>query len=213
MTVTLILAGEVGFWILLALGLAARYLLTWHRAGAALLLCLPLVDLLVLGATVLDLRRGAAPGATHGLAAAYVGFTVAYGHSLVRWADGHAAHRFAGGPKPPGAPKYGRERAAHEWRIFARTLAAAALTAVLVTAMVLLLPESAQSAPLTAWYARMAWVTGISLVVAASYTVFPKRARQSPAPSAGVARSRPVSGSRRAPRARHHAPCWRPWRG
>ncbi|MFC8451812.1 hypothetical protein [Kitasatospora sp. NPDC057223] len=177
MIVTLVLAGELGFWVLLALGLAARYLLARRRVSTALLLCLPLVDLLVLSATVLDLRRGAAPAATHGLAAAYVGFTVAYGHSLVRWADGHVAHRLAGGPKPPGAPKYGRDRAAHEWRIFGRTLAAAALTTALITAMVLLLDDSGQAAPLTAWYPRMAWVTGVSLAVAASYTVFPRRPR------------------------------------
>ncbi|MFE4601036.1 hypothetical protein ACFRKE_09275, partial [Kitasatospora indigofera] len=60
MIVTVVPAGEAGFWVVLALGLAARYLLRWRRTGAALLLCLPLVDLLVLGATVLDLRHGAA---------------------------------------------------------------------------------------------------------------------------------------------------------
>ncbi|GHH61688.1 hypothetical protein GCM10018781_08500 [Kitasatospora indigofera] len=177
MIVTVVPAGEAGFWVVLALGLAARYLLRWRRTGAALLLCLPLVDLLVLGATVLDLRQGAAARASHGLAAAYVGFTAAYGHSLVVWADARFAHRFAGGPKPPAAPKYGRARAAHEWRIFRRTLLAAGLTVALVSLMILLVDDPARTGALTAWYPRTAWVTGISLVVAASYTVFPKRPR------------------------------------
>ncbi|MFD0257697.1 hypothetical protein ACFXKJ_01720 [Kitasatospora indigofera] len=177
MIVTVVPAGEAGFWVVLALGLAARYLLRWRRTGAALLLSLPLVDLLVLGATVLDLRHGAAARASHGLAAAYVGFTAAYGHSLVVWADARFAHRFAGGPKPPAAPKYGRARAAHEWRIFRRTLLAAGLTVALVSLMVLLVDDPARTGALTAWYPRTAWVTGISLVVAASYTVFPKRPR------------------------------------
>ncbi|MFC9326499.1 hypothetical protein [Kitasatospora sp. NPDC057015] len=177
MIVTVVVAGEVGFWLVLAAGLAARYLLGLRRLGAALLLGLPLVDLVVVGATVLDLRHGATASATHGLAAAYVGFTAAYGHSLVRWADARAAHRFAGGPKPPGAPKYGRARAVHEWRIFGRTLLGAAVTVALIAAMILLAGDSDRSDALTAWYLRMAWVTGVSLVVAASYTVFPKQPR------------------------------------
>jgi len=91
--VSLIVAGEVGFWVVLAAGLGLRYGLRLRRAGAALLVLLPVVDLVILAATVADLRGGAVADWTHGLAASYVGFSVAYGHYLVRWADGHAAHR------------------------------------------------------------------------------------------------------------------------
>ncbi|PBC77770.1 hypothetical protein BX265_2526 [Streptomyces sp. TLI_235] len=176
--VSLIVAGEVGFWVVLAAGLGLRYGLRLRRVGAALLVLLPVVDLVILAATVADLRGGAVADWTHGLAASYVGFSVAYGHYLVRWADGHAAHRLAGGPKPAGPPKYGAARAAHEWRMFARTLVASALTVALIAAVQWLVGDGARTAGLDSWYPRMALVAGINLAVAASYTVFPKREPQ-----------------------------------
>ncbi|WP_371499183.1 hypothetical protein OG871_24130 [Kitasatospora sp. NBC_00374] len=171
----IIIAGEIGFWVLLALALAVRYLL--HRRGAStvLLLALPLVDLVILGATVADLRRGTVADWSHGLAASYVGFSVGHGHSLVRWTDAHAAHRFAGAPRPPKPPGYGRGRAVHEWRIFGRTLVSAAITVTLIAAVQWLVGDDARTAGLDPWYPRVATVTAIGLAVAASYTLFPKR--------------------------------------
>lgn len=176
MIVTLILAGEIAFWIVLALALAARYLLRWRTVSTVLLLGLPLIDLVILALTVLDLRRGTVATWTHGLAASYVGFSVAYGHYLVTWADAHFQHRFAGGPKPTGAPRYGSARALHEWKILARTVLAAAITVALIAGLTWLIDAPGRTEALNAWYQRMGWVTGISLLVAASYTVFPKKA-------------------------------------
>ncbi|WP_033824081.1 hypothetical protein [Kitasatospora sp. MBT63] len=175
--VPIIIAGEIGFWVLLALALAARYLLRWRTASTVLLIGLPLTDLVILATTVHDLRSGAVADWSHGLAAAYAGFSVGYGHALVRRADAHAAHRFAGGERPARPPKYGRERAAHEWRIFGRTLVAAVVTVALIAGVQWLAGDAARTAGLDQWYPRMAAVTGISLLIAASYTLFPKRER------------------------------------
>ena len=98
MIVVVIVAVEIAFWVLLAAGLIARYPLRLPRVGAALLVCVPLVDLVLLGATVIDLRGGATAGVAHGLAAVYLGVSVGYGHRMIRWADVRFAHRFAGGP-------------------------------------------------------------------------------------------------------------------
>ncbi|MET7438635.1 hypothetical protein ABZS63_13715, partial [Streptomyces sp. NPDC005568] len=93
MVVGLIIACEAGFWVLLAAGLTARYLLGLRRTGLALLLCEPLLELVLFAVTAVDLRRGAEPGWEHGLAALYLGFTVAYGHRTVRWLDASRAKR------------------------------------------------------------------------------------------------------------------------
>jgi hypothetical protein len=122
MLVALIVACEIAFWVVLAGGLVARYGLGRRRLGAVLLACVPLVDVVLLGAAMLDLRRGASADAAHGLAAAYLGFSVAFGPSLVRWADARFAHRFAGGPAPSRPSRYGRERTRHEWREFGKAL-------------------------------------------------------------------------------------------
>ena len=100
MLVAIIIATEIGFWVLLGAGLAARYLLDRRRLSTVLLASVPLVDLVLLIATVIDLSGGATAGFKHGLAAAYIGFSVAFGHSVIRWADQRFAHRFAGGPPP-----------------------------------------------------------------------------------------------------------------
>ena len=60
---------------------------------------------------------------------------MAYGHYTVKWLDGHAAHRFAGGPKPAGAG-YGTARAVHEWKLWARTVVAAAVALGLLQAAI-----------------------------------------------------------------------------
>ncbi|GAB3960762.1 hypothetical protein [Streptomyces sparsus] len=175
MIVALIIACEIGFWVILAGGLALRYLAGMPRAGVAVLLCEPLLEVVLLVATALDLRNGAAPDWKHGLAAVYIGFTVTYGHYLIRWADGHFAHRFAGGAPPVKPPRYGMARALHEWKMSARTIGAAAIAAGLLQAAIWYVGEDGSTASLVAWQQRMGFVVVIALIIAASYTIWPKR--------------------------------------
>lgn len=173
--VTLIIVCEAGFWVLLTGGLALRYLAKKPRLGAAVLLCEPLLELVLFVVTALDLRAGAEPDGKHGLAALYIGFTAAYGHYTVKWLDGHAAYRLGGGPKPAGAG-YGKARAVHEWKLVARTVLAAAVAIALLQAAIWYVGGSGDTAPLRAWQFTALRVTGIHALIAATYTVWPKRA-------------------------------------
>ena len=110
----LIVAGEIAFWAFVLGGLVARYLLRRPRLGVALLLMTPVVDLVLVAATVIDLRAGATADFFHGLAAIYVGVSIAFGHRMIRWTDERFAHRFAGGPPPKRRPKQGPEHARRE---------------------------------------------------------------------------------------------------
>jgi len=119
MLVAVILGMEITFWVLIGAGLVARYLLGWRRTGAVLLALSPAVDLVILTASVYDLRHGATAGLPHVLSAVYLGVSVAWGHRMIRWADVRFAHRYAGGPAPRGKPAGGVERARYErdqWR-------------------------------------------------------------------------------------------------
>ncbi|MFE2474709.1 hypothetical protein [Streptomyces sp. NPDC059389] len=178
MLVTLIIACEVGFWALLAGGLALRYLAKMPRLGAAVLLCEPLLELVLLAATAVDLKNGGEPSWTHGLAALYIGYTVGYGHYTVKWLDRHAAYRFAGGPKPPG-PKHGRARAVHEWKLWTRTLAGAAVALGLLQGAIWYVGDAADTGALQSWQYTALRVLGIQAVIAATYTFWP---RKPPAP-------------------------------
>ncbi|MEU5263348.1 hypothetical protein [Amycolatopsis sp. NPDC021455] len=157
-----IAAGEVGFWVFIAAGLAVRYVLRARRVSAVLLAMVPLVDVVVLVATVLDLSAGGEPGFTHGLAAVYLGFSVVFGPSMVRWADERFAHRFAGGPPPP--KRQGREKLRHEWREWGKCLLACGLAAVALLAAILAIGEPERVAPLWGWFPRLGTVSVIWLV-------------------------------------------------
>ncbi|MFD0317326.1 hypothetical protein [Streptomyces flavalbus] len=176
MIVALIVVCEVGFWVLLALGLAVRYLLGRRRLGVALLLCEPVLELVLFVATAVDLRNGAEPGWEHGLAALYIGFTVAYGHYTIRWLDGHAAHRLAGAPRPVGPPRHGLARAAHEGRLWLRTVLAAAVACALLQGAVWYVGDGGDTSSLRSFQWTALRVAGIHGVIALTYLVWPKRA-------------------------------------
>ncbi len=153
--VWLIAASEIGFWVLLGAGLLARYALRLRRTSTVLLLLVPVLDLVLIGASLADVASGSPPGQVHGLAAVYLGGTVAFGHSLIRWADGWVAHRFAGAPRPRGKPKYGAERVAYEWREWAKM---ALLTGIAVAVMLLVAGVAGTGVPpVPQWGADPMW--------------------------------------------------------
>lgn len=147
----LILACEVGFWVVLLAALVIRYLRRNERLSRALLVGLPLIDLLLLVFTALDLRAGTAATFAHGLSAAYVGFTIAFGAVAVRWADAHFAHRFAGGPPPGQAPTRGWAVVRYDLHLWARCIVACIITTVLIEALVQFVGTGDEAQPLLDW--------------------------------------------------------------
>ncbi|MFG1921277.1 hypothetical protein [Cryptosporangium sp. NPDC048952] len=175
--VAVIIACEVGFWVLLGAGLAARYLLRQKTLGAVLLVATAFVDLVALIAAVIDLRGGATADWSHGLAALYIGFSVAFGPTLVRWADERFAHRFAGGPPPTKPPKYGRGRAVYEWKLWFRAVVACAISGALLFAAIRLVDDAERTEALGGTLSVLPRIVLIWGIVALTYTVFPKAAK------------------------------------
>jgi hypothetical protein len=179
MVLAVIAACEIGFWVILGAGLVARYLLRMRRLGGVLLLCVPLVDVVLLVATVIDLRRGVEANFTHGLAAAYIGFSIAFGHSLVRWADQRFAHRFAGGPPPWKPPKGGWARARYEWREWFKGVAGWAVACGLLAGGIVLVDDRGRTEELNAWIWRLTVALVVWLIVFPLWaTLFPARAKE-----------------------------------
>lgn len=159
-----IVACEVGLWVLLGAGLVLRYLLRWRLASTLTLAAIPLLDVALVVAVAVDLHRGADAGATHTLAGLYLGFSVAFGPALVRWADVRFAHRFAGGPPPVRTPKHGPERLAALWREWFRVVNAAAIASAVLLGLVLLVADPAQDEVLLAGLGRPWVVVGLWLL-------------------------------------------------
>ena len=148
----LIVSCEIAFWFVLLLSLAVRYVLGRHRLSLWLLMTLPLIDLLLLAFAALDLKSGTTATFAHGLTAAYVGFTVAFGSTVIRWADARFAYRFAAGPKPEPSPTKGWEAVRFDLKLWLRCIVACVITVVLIDAIIAFVANGDVTQPLLAWY-------------------------------------------------------------
>jgi hypothetical protein len=152
-----IVACEVGLWVLLGLGMVLRYLARLQRTSTVVLAGIPLFDLVLVIATAIDLHGGAQVGFVHVLAGFYLGSSLAFGPAIVRWADVRFAHRFAGGPAPVKGPRYGPERVAHLMGEWYRVLGTVAIASVVLVVLILFFAAPADQASLWWWIGR-AWV-------------------------------------------------------
>src|SRR5687768_6072827 len=142
MLAAILITAETAFWGVLLAGLWSRYRLGRRRLGAVLLALTPAVDLVVLVASVEDLRGGATPSSLHGLAAVYIGVSIAFGARTIAWADARFAHRFAGAPAPPRRPRAGNEHARRERSGWYRHLLAYAIGAGLLLSSIGLVADA-----------------------------------------------------------------------
>ncbi|ASU83762.1 hypothetical protein CDO52_14090 [Nocardiopsis gilva YIM 90087] len=158
---------EALFWVLVLGGLTARYLLRMRRLSTVMLLLVPLLDVVLLTVIAVHLSQGASADVTHGLGALYLGFTVAYGHSVITWADVRFAHRFAGGPSPPPRPTARAARLRHENVAWLRGLLACLIGAGALAGLTLFVGDPERTAVLDGFYTPlgifMFWNTVIAV--------------------------------------------------
>ncbi|MGE8203846.1 hypothetical protein ACQKP0_04715 [Heyndrickxia sp. NPDC080065] len=171
----LIIACEISFWVFVLLGLFFRYILKLKTLGGLFLLCTPLIDLVLVGATIIDLKNGAAANFFHGLSGIYIGVTVAYGHSMIRWADERFAYRFADGDEPVKKPKYGREHAKFERRNWVKHLLAWIIGCLFLWGMILLVGDTTKTNSLLNIIYKWTFVLGIDFLWSFSYTIWPRK--------------------------------------
>ncbi|HET7740292.1 MAG TPA: alpha/beta hydrolase [Mycobacterium sp.] len=169
----IIVACEIGFWLVIAAGLVARYLCRAPRTGAALLALAPAVDLVLLVVTTVDLHRGASASWHHGLAALYLGLSLAYGHRILSWADSHFAYRFGGSVRPT-APS-GRDYARQCWGDVVRTLLGASIAGGLLLGMIAWIGSPQRSVGLDALFPVLGLLVVIDFLWAVSYTLWPRK--------------------------------------
>nr|WP_111719890.1 hypothetical protein [Homoserinimonas sp. OAct 916] len=172
MIVAIIIACEVGFWVLVVAGLVARYVLRRPRLGAWLLAMTLVVDLVLLTAVIVNLQAGGTATFFHGLAAVYFGVSIAYGRKMIGWADSRFAHRFAGGPAPVklAGAAYGKERR-HD---VVRTVCAVAIAAGILWLLTTLVADANSTDELLHLYPLLGIWFAADLAWAIWYTVVPK---------------------------------------
>lgn len=172
----MIIACEIGFWFFVLAGLSARYLLQKKKLGALLLYCTPLIDLALLLFVVFDLKNGAVANTFHGLAAVYIGVSIAFGKKMINWADRHFAYRFANGEKPSKEKKYGKEYAKIERQGWYRHLLAWLIGGSILIVIIMYVNNLEQTFALLRILFGWSIVLAIDFLISFSYTIFPKRA-------------------------------------
>lgn len=180
MLVHVIIACEVGFWLVVAAGLGARYFLKWRRVGAVLLLSTPLIDLTLLAASVWDLRSGGEGGARHALAAVYLGYTVVFGHRTIQWADAKVAHRLGQGPPPPKPPTGWMPRFRYELKYWLGIVALYAIAWAVTGLFVLVVGDAEATRPVVEQMAGWAVIVGIAALWPISALLFPSKREEKP---------------------------------
>lgn len=175
-----IIACEVGFWVLIAAGLGARYFLKWKRVSTILLLSTPLLDLALLAASIIDLRSGGEAGFRHALAAVYLAYTVVFGHRTVKWADAKVAHRLGQGPPPPKPPTAWMPRFRYELKYWFLIVAMYAIAWAVTGLFVLIVGDAEATMPVVEQMAGWAVALGIAALWPVGYLLFPSKEQEQP---------------------------------
>ncbi|WP_100330000.1 hypothetical protein [Bacillus xiapuensis] len=172
----MIIACEIAFWVVILTGLAVRYILKKKKLGFLLLALTPVIDLTLLIVTGLDLWRGAKASYAHALAAVYLGVSVAYGKSMIAWADERFRYYvMKEGTKP--IKRYGREYARHYFKSWIQHVLAYMIGGVFLLGLVFLIDDPSRTAALTGVFKLWSLIVGIDFLIAISHFIWPARSK------------------------------------
>lgn len=178
MITAFIIGCEIAFWLFVLAGSFSRYILRMKKLGTWLLLCTPVVDLALLIATVIDLRSGKEATMVHGVAAIYIGVSIAFGHRMIQWADQRFAYLFANGPAPTPKPKYGAAHARYEIIGWLHHLLAWVIGCVLIYGVIWMVQDAGRTEALDKVIKLWSMALGIDFLISFSYTLFPRKSKE-----------------------------------
>lgn len=167
---------EIGFWVLIGLGLVTRYMLKKKRLGLILLAMTPVVDLILLIVTATDLYRGATATIPHALAAVYIGISLAFGKSMIEWAD--KAFQFYVLKEGDRPTKYtGLSHSKNYLKGWGRHALAYLIGAGLLFGTIWFIDDTSRTEAL--WNVLRIWtlVLGVDLLITISYFIWPRKTR------------------------------------
>ncbi|RUL52036.1 hypothetical protein [Lysinibacillus antri] len=169
-----IIAAEITFWIVIIAGLFARYIMKWKKTSILLLLLTPLIDLALIALTVVDLKNGAIATTAHGISVIYIGVSIAYGKTMIAWADEKFQTWILKRPSTK-QTLFGIEKGKHELKMWLRHLVSFAIGSVMFWAIISFVGTESTEAIRGIW---KTWsiVLLIDGAISLSYILFPKKA-------------------------------------
>lgn len=169
-----IAASEIGFWVVIIAGLVTRYIFKKKRAGLLLLALTPLIDLILLVTTSVHLWNGAEATIAHAIAAVYIGVSVAFGKSMIKWADvrfryyitkeGPCPHKLSGIP-----------HAKHYFKSWLQHVLAYLIGAIFLVSLIFLIGDPSRTEVLSNALKLWTLVLGVDFLIAISHFIWPKK--------------------------------------
>lgn len=171
-----IVACEIGFWVVILAGLVTRYLFNRKRLGLFFLALTPVVDLVLLLVTAADLYNGATATQVHAIAAIYLGVSIAFGKSMIHWADERFVYYVKKqGPKP--ARRTGWAHAKHSLKGSLQHVLAFLIGGAFLAAMIYVINDPAKTEALSGMLKLWAVILGVDFIISISYFIWPRPAR------------------------------------
>lgn len=170
----MIVACEIGFWVVIILGLFTRYVLKKNKLGLFFLALTPVIDLILLITTAIDLYQGAAATIAHAIAAVYIGVSIGFGKSMIKWADERFRYYVTKkGPKP--IKRYGVEYSKHYLKGWGRHVLSYLIGAVVLMSIIFLINDASRTEALLRVLQVWTFVLGIDFIIAVSYFIWPRK--------------------------------------
>ncbi len=158
----LIVACEIGFWVVITLGLLTRYILKKNKLGLFFLALTPVIDLILLVVTGVDLYRGATATQVHAIVAVYIGISIAFGRSMIEWADIRFQYYvMKQGAKP--VKRFGMDYAKHYFKSWGQHVLAFLIGAGILFVLIYLINDSSRTEVLAGFLKVWTLVLGIDL--------------------------------------------------
>lgn len=135
---------------------------------------IPILDAVLFLAAAADLYRGAAATMAHAVAAVYIGVSVAFGKSMIQWADERFRYYVVKeGAKP--VKRYGLDYAKHYAKGWGRHVLAFVIGGVLLAGTVFLIQDASRTEALSGLLKGWSVVLCIDFLIMASFFVMPKK--------------------------------------
>ncbi|WP_238653312.1 hypothetical protein [Paenibacillus piscarius] len=167
---------EVLFWVVILAGFTARYIFKRPTLGLIFLAMTPVLDIILLIVSGVDLARGATATTAHALAAVYISVSLIFGKSMIAWADERFRYYVTKqGAKP--AKRYGLDYAKHYLRGWVRHLLSFALGAAILYGLIIWIDDPARTEALSGILRIWSIVVGIDLVITVTYFIWPRQAK------------------------------------
>ncbi|WP_405099468.1 hypothetical protein [Oceanobacillus sp. FSL H7-0719] len=170
----LIVACEIAFWVVIILGLCLRYIFKKDKLGLFFLALTPVIDLLLLIITGMDLYRGATATAAHAIAAVYIGVSIGFGKSMIKWADERFRYYVAKeGTKP--IKLYGMEYSIHNLKGWGKHVLSYVIGAGFLAGLIYLINDADRTEALLRVLQVWTLALGIDFIITVSYFIFPRK--------------------------------------